>query len=126
MEGLFYYHGIDGVTFLWFYPDGRVISGDNSTKIDQSSLAFQWLRAKNHNVHYSRGIYQIGEGNRIRIVVKGGDYGTLVYRGTINKDDTIELTCRCPFTNHLKSAIYTRFTEWNHIINMEISNVCVN
>jgi hypothetical protein len=124
MEGLYYCHDQVVTCFLWFYRDGRVISGDNSTKVDQSSP--QWFEAKPYKVHYSRGIYEIGKDNRIRIVIKGEDYGTLVYQGTIHNDDTIELTCRCPFTNHIKSAIYTRFTEGKHIIHMEISNFCIN
>jgi hypothetical protein len=123
MEGLFYFHGMEGVTFLWFYPDSRVISGDNSTKFDQYSS--QWFEAKPYKVHYFRGTYTIGERRRIRIVIRT-DYGTLVYRGTINKDDAIELTSRCPFTNHIKSATYLRFSEGNKITHMKISDVCVN
>ena len=126
MEGLFYYrHSLVEVNFLMFYRDGRVISGDNSTKFDQSSSAFQWYKTKSYNVHFFRGTYTLGEDNKIRMVIKS-DYGTLVYRGTINNDDTIELTCRCPFSNHLKSAIYNRFTDRKNIVHMEISNVCIN
>jgi hypothetical protein len=124
MEGLFYNHNIQGIVWLMFYPDGRVISGDNSTKFDQ--FTSQWFDAKSYKVHYSRGIYQIGEGGKIRIVIKGEDFGTLVYRGTIINDDTVELSCRCPFTNYMKSATYLRFSEGNHLIHMEISNFCIN
>jgi len=125
MEGLYYYHELDWVTFLWFYPDGRVISGDNSTKLDRFSSATQWFKAESYDVHYSRGIYQIGEGNRIRIVIKG-DYGTLVYLGIIQDENTIALYCRCPITNYRKTATYLRFTEEQYIIYKSTRDICAN
>ena len=127
MEGLFYYsNDLEKVTFLWFYPDGRVIAGDYFTQFDQSFSAIQWFRAESHDVYYSRGIYQIGEGRRIRIVLKDRDYGTLVYRGTIQDENTIVLYCRCPFTHYRKSATYMRFSDEQYIMDKRLRDICAN
>jgi hypothetical protein len=128
MEGLYYYHDFEGLTFLHFYPgfpNGRVISIGKYTKLDQCFQAYPWLRLDSDFVQFSRGFYEINEGNKIRIVIKG-DFGKLVYRGTIRKNGTIELSYKCPISNAGKSATFLRFSEENHIIHIELSDISIN
>ena len=40
MEGLFFYHDSDGITYLNFYPDGRIISYGKYTKLNQPLQTF--------------------------------------------------------------------------------------
>jgi hypothetical protein len=125
MEGLYYFHGLDGITFLLFYPNSRVISFGSSGQANQSSSAIQWLSRESEKIHFSRGIYHIDIWDNIRITVKG-DYGTMVYRGFVRDENTIDLYCKCPFTNFKTLKTYQRFSSEHHIIHKQISDICAN
>jgi len=120
VEGLFFYNGDIGITFLRLYPDGRVIVYGKSTAFDESLQTFPWFRVDSDINFLAEGNYLIVDDNRIKIRVVGG-YGPIDYRGTIRDEDTLYLNCRCPFTNYVKSEKYLRFSEDNHIIHFEVS-----
>ncbi len=124
MEGLFFYHDIDDITFFLFYPDGRVISFGKSAKLDQPLQTFPGFRIKSDTTHFSRGVYHIDIWDNIRITVKGS-YGKVVYQGFI-RDEDIDLYYRCPFTNIKKSATYIRFSKEHHIIHFELHQSILN
>ena len=121
MEGLFYNHDNDGLTFLRLFADGRVIAYGKSTKFDPPLQTFSWFRVDTDRTLFASGIYQIEDGDKLKIRVIG-DYGAIDYRGTIRDKDTLYLNCRCPSTNYRKSEKYFRFSEKEHIINFEVSH----
>lgn len=125
MEGLFFYHDSDGITYLNFYPDGRIISYGKYTKLNQPLQTFPGYRIETDNVHYSRGFYQLDFGGGINIYLKGR-FGKMVYRGTIQDENTIDLSYSCPFTNFRKSATFLRYSPGEHIIHFEISDTYAN
>jgi len=125
MEGLFYYHDSDGITYLSFYPDGRVISYGKYSKLNQLLQTFPGFRIETDTVLYSRGFYQLDFGGGINIYLKG-EYGKMVYRGTILDQNTIELSYRCPITNFEKTATFFRFSSHPHIIHIELSDTYRN
>lgn len=120
MEGLFYNHDNDGITFLRLYPDGKVISFGKSTRFDQVLPSFPYFRIDTDKTHFASGAYQIEDGGGIKIRVDG-NFGITDYRGTIRNNDVLWLNCRCPFTNHRKCEKFRRFSEAEHIIHFEVS-----
>ena len=125
MEGLFYHHDSDGLTFLRFFSDGRVISFGKSTRFDQVLLTFPRFRVESDKVHYSRGIYHIDIWDNIRIVLKGC-LGKMEYNGFIRDEDTIDLLYSCPFTCARKLVTFLRYSIDEHIIHIEISDAYPN
>ena len=124
MEGLYCYQNANGITYLFFYKDGRVKSYNRYDRFDQHLLSFPGLRIESEKVHCFRGIYQVDIWDNIRIVIKT-DYGKLEYRGFI-RDLMVDLFFRCPFTWAKQSATFVRCTERKHIIRMELGEVCFN
>lgn len=121
MDGLFYYHDGDGITFLRLYADGRVISYGKSTKFDQFLQTFPWFRVESDKILFAKGKYKVEKEARIRILVIG-EYGKMDYHGRILDADTMALFCRCRFTNYRKSETYRRFSDEKHIIHFEVSD----
>jgi len=124
MDGLFYNHDLDGITFFLFYPDGRVISFGKSAKFDQPLRTYPWFKVDSDTIHFSRGIYHIDIWDNIRICMKG-DFGKIVYDGYI-RDDDIDLFYSCPFTNFRKLATYIRFSKEHHIIHFKLHQSILN
>ena len=124
MDGLFYNHDLDGITFFLFYSDGRVISFGKSTKYDQPLQTFPGFKVDSDIIHFSRGFYKVDIWDSIVITVKG-NFGKIVYDGYI-RDEYIDLYYRCPFTNIKKSATYTRFSEEHHIIHFKLHQSILN
>ena len=116
MDGLFYNHDIDGITFFLFYTDGRVISFGKSAKFDQP--------LQTDTTHFSRGFYHIDIWDNIRITVKGS-YGKIVYQGFI-RDENIDLFYRCPFSNCKKLVTFIRFSKEHHIIYFKLYQPILN
>ena len=114
MENLYWHQDIEGITFLLFYKDGRVISYNRYNRFDQHF----------HLVPF-RGIYQVDLWDNIRIVLKG-DLGKLDYKGFIRDDETVHLFSRCPFTWAKKQATFVRCSLLKDLIHMELGDVCVN
>ncbi len=93
MEGLFYNHDNDGLTFLRLFPDGKVLSFGKSTKFEHPLPPFPYFQVVTDKTLFASGSYQIEE-DRIKIRVIG-DYGTIDFQGTIRENDTMYLNCRC-------------------------------
>lgn len=125
MEGLFYYHDIDELTFLRFYPDGRVVRYGRYNRHNRIFNTYHWFTLAEEQTHLARGIYQLDNGNGIRMVFKS-DFGTMVYRGTILDENTIELSYGCPLTNFRKSASFFRFSLEQHQVQLEASEIYTN
>lgn len=123
MRGL--YQDNEGNNFIWFYPDGRVISFCKTSDFEQTLQTFPWFKVDSDTIHHSRGIYQVDIWDNIRVVIKG-DIGKLEYRGFIRDDDTIDLFSRCPFTCAKKSATFVRCTVPKDNVHMELGDVCTN
>ncbi len=125
MEGLFQYIDSDGIFYLFFYRDGRVISYNKYNRVDQHLNSAPGLRIESENVYSFRGIYHIDIWDNIRIVIKG-DFGKMEYRGFIRNEETVDLIFRCPFTWAKKSATFVRCCERKDIINKEVGDFCKN
>jgi hypothetical protein len=125
MEGLFYYHDADELTFIRLYPDGRVIRYGRYTKHDRMFHSYVWFTLEEEQTHMFRGIYQLEKGNGIRIVFKS-DFGTMVYRGTILDNNSIELLSKCPFNNFGKSATFMRYSSEHYKIHIMLSDTYAN
>ena len=124
MDGLFYNHDMDGITFFLFYPDGRVISFGKSAKFDQPLQTYPGFRIKSDTTHFSRGTYRIDIWDNIRITVKGS-YGKIIYQGFI-RDENIDLFYRCPFSNCKKLVTFIRFSKEHHIIHFKLHQPILN
>lgn len=125
MEGLFYHHDYESITFFRFFADGRAISYGTYTRFDQHFHSYLWFTLETENVYYSRGFYQLKNGNGIRIVFKS-DFGTMVYRGTILDNNSLDLLSKCPFNNFGKSETFMRYSSKQYIIHIELSDTCAN
>jgi len=126
MEGLYWYHDAGGITVLFFYKDGRVISYNRYNWFDQYLHSLPELRVESESVLCFRGIFQIDLWDNIRIVLKGYDLGKMEYRGFIRNEDTIDLFSRCPFTCAKKSATFVRCCERKELIHFEINDGILN
>jgi hypothetical protein len=115
MEGLFYYHDSDSLTFLRFYADGRVVSYGKSIRFDQGLPSFPWLRVDSDRVNFGWGNYYVDAEVRIRIRAEG-TLGNIDYIGTIHSKDRIDIRCRCPITNHRKMETFRRFSVKENVI----------
>jgi len=125
MEGLYWCPDIDGITIIFFFKDGRVMSYNRYDRFDQHLHSFPGLTVESENFHCFRGIYQVDIWDNIRVVIKT-DYGKLEYRGFIRDEDTVDLFFRCPFTWAKKSATFVRCILQKDIINKELGGVCIN
>jgi len=125
MNGLYYYHDFDELTFLKFYSDGRVIRYGRYTRHDRMFRSYLWFTLDKEQTHISRGIYQLDKNDGIRLVFKS-DYGTMIYRGTIRDENTIDLSYGCPYTNFGKSATFLRFSSEQYKIHIELSDTYTN
>jgi hypothetical protein len=121
MEGLYWYNDADGITFLFFYKDGRVMSYNKYNRFDQHINSFPGLSVESEKVHRFRGIYQVDLWDNIRIVIKG-DLGKMEYKGFIRDEDTVDLFCRCPFTWAKKSGTFVRCSLRKDLIHMELGD----
>lgn len=122
---MFYYDGFDEFTFFRFYSDGRVIRYGRYTKHDRMFHSYVWFTLEEEQAHMFRGIYQLDKGNGFRIVIKG-EYGTMIYQGTIRDENTIDLSYGCPITNFGKSASFSRFSFKPHKVQIELSEIYTN
>ena len=125
MTGLYYHQDNEGNNFLWFYPDGRVMSFGKAVEFAQTLQTFPWYNVDSDTIHYSRGIYHIDIWDNIRVVIKS-DFGKLEYRDFIRDEDTIDLFSRSPFTCAKKSATFVRCTLPKDIIDKELGHICFN
>ena len=125
MKGLYHSQDNEGNNFLWFYPDGRVMSFGKAVEFAKTLQTFPWFNVDSDTIHYSRGIYHIDIWDNIRVVIKC-DFGKLEYRGFIRDEDTIDLFSRCPFTCAKKSATFVRCSLRKELIHMYLGDVCTN
>ncbi len=125
MEGLFFCHDIDGITFFLFYSDGRVISFGEPTMFDQHLRTFPGVHKKSGTIQFARGIYHVDIWDNIKIIVKGS-YGKIVYQDFVKDEKTIDLSYSCPFTNFTKLVTYIRFSKEHHITRFELNQITMN
>ncbi len=125
MEGLFFCHDIDGITFFLFYSDGRVISFGESTMFNQHIRTFPGVQKKSDTIQFARGIYHVDIWGNIKIIVKG-DLGKIIYHGFTWGEKTIDLSYSCPYANFTKLVTYTRFNKEHHIIRFELNQITMN
>lgn len=125
MKGLFQCFDADGIFYLLFFRDNRVLYYSRYNRFDQQLHSFPGLRLESENVYCFRGIYQVDIWDNVRIVIKG-DFGKMVYRGFIRDEDIVFLICRCPFTCAKKSATFVRCAEQKDNIGKEFGDICIN
>ncbi len=67
MNGLYYYHDMEGITYLWFHSDGSVfsISQWRSRKLHWSIFLRNSVMPKEFN--FSSGTWNLQEGEKLRI-----------------------------------------------------------
>ena len=118
MTGLYYYHDSFEITFINLYDDGKALSFGKNTRYGEYFTTLSQLRVESDKVDYLYGRYWITEGNSIRIKLDG-EY-KIDYRGTIQKDDTIDMVCRCPYTHYRKVVIFRRFSEREHLVHFQM------
>lgn len=124
MAGLFYYEDADGITFLFFFKDKRVISYNRYSRFGQQFHSFLEFRVESDTVYVLRGFYELDIVGHMRIVING--YFSIEYRGLITDDDTLDLLCRCPYTWAQKSVTFVRCAERKNVIRKELGDFCKN
>jgi len=124
MLGFYWFEDIDGITVLYFYMGGRVVSYHRCNRFDQQLHSFPGLRLESENVNCFRGIYQVDIWENIRIVIKG--FGKLEYRGFIRDENTVDLFYQCPFTWAKKSATFVRCLLQKDVTHFNINQDILN
>ena len=114
MEGLYYYHDYDEISFIQFYEDGRAMFFGKSIRFGHQFTTSNWVKIESDKVVYLYGRYWIGDGNRIKIKLVGEF--RLEYRGRIMNIYTLELIYRCQYTNSRKVVTFRRFSERKHLV----------
>lgn len=113
------------LTNLELYTDGRAVTYGRYYRLNKYLYTFPEMSVETNRVYVSMFRYRLNDSRKIIIILRG-EFGKIVYQGTIKDEDSMDLFWRCPFTNEHKSAVFTRFKEGNHIIHLELSNYNTN